>query len=406
MCHDVRVSDNGSNWQAPGSPGPTESAPPRFGEWGPAVSGEVGAAPGSGPAPGPGVAPGSPPASGPGAAPGWTPPPKPGLIPLRPLSFGTLLGAPFQALRRNPKPTFGAALIVQAAISVLSLLVVGGVSFFAFGRLTGLSDRQVNDLLPGSIAAVLLSSLLPVALAVIASALLQGIVVIEVSRAALGEKLRLGELWRRVRPRFGRLIGWTLLVAGIVLVLLAVLAGMVFLGVLLGPVGIAVGVSLTVLLALGLTVVGVWIGVKLSLVPSAIVVERLPLRAAVRRSWTLTTGYFWRTFGVQILLAMILGLVSSVITGPLSLGFTLGGYLIDPNGTGGALIALTVISYLLQLIFAVLIGAVSSVVQSAAVSLIYLDLRMRKEGLDLDLVRYVERGANADLPDPYLPPRA
>jgi hypothetical protein len=50
---------------------------------------------------------------------------------------------------------------------------------------------------------------------------------------------------------------------------------------------------------------------------------------------------------------------------------------------------------------------VASVVQSAAVALVYLDLRMRKEGLDLELARYVESVAQGgDVPDPYLAPIA
>jgi hypothetical protein len=43
------------------------------------------------------------------------------------------------------------------------------------------------------------------------------------------------------------------------------------------------------------------------------------------------------------------------------------------------------------------------VVQSATTGLIYIDLRMRKEGLDLDLARFVEEtSAGANPPDPYL----
>jgi hypothetical protein len=38
-------------------------------------------------------------------------------------------------------------------------------------------------------------------------------------------------------------------------------------------------------------------------------------------------------------------------------------------------------------------------------ALIYIDLRMRKEGLDLQLMRFVDarQAGNADVPDPYLP---
>ncbi|MCC6856264.1 MAG: hypothetical protein IT189_09415, partial [Microbacteriaceae bacterium] len=65
---------------------------------------------------------------------GWTPPPKPGLIPLRPLTLGTLLGASFQVLRRNPRPMFGFALLVTGVVFFASFLLVGLVALFAFSR--------------------------------------------------------------------------------------------------------------------------------------------------------------------------------------------------------------------------------------------------------------------------------
>ncbi len=42
--------------------------------------------------------------------------------------------------------------------------------------------------------------------------------------------------------------------------------------------------------------------------------------------------------------------------------------------------------------------------QSSATALIYIDLRMRKEGLDVELVRFVEarQAGDASVPDPYL----
>ena len=44
-------------------------------------------------------------------------------------------------------------------------------------------------------------------------------------------------------------------------------------------------------------------------------------------------------------------------------------------------------------------------VQAALVAVIYIDLRMRKEGLDLELERYVElRDAGQPVGDPYAVP--
>ncbi|MCU1513934.1 MAG: hypothetical protein JWO10_1024, partial [Microbacteriaceae bacterium] len=101
------MSDNGQ-WQSPGGP-----VPP-FAGYAPAPTGT--------------------PAAGQGNQ-GWTPPPKPGLIPLRPLDLGTILGAAFRVLRRNPKPTFGAALLIQGIAYFVIIVAVGLVTFFAFSRL-------------------------------------------------------------------------------------------------------------------------------------------------------------------------------------------------------------------------------------------------------------------------------
>ena len=53
---------------------------------------------------------------------------------MRPLGFGTLLWAPFQVLRRNPKATFGSALIVQGVVALVTVVIVGLVTYFALGR--------------------------------------------------------------------------------------------------------------------------------------------------------------------------------------------------------------------------------------------------------------------------------
>src|SRR5439155_17274814 len=53
-----------------------------------------------------------------------------------------------------------------------------------------------------------------------------------------------------------------------------------------------------------------YINVRLQLVVPAVMVESLGPVQALRRSWRLVQGYWWRTFGLVILLAIL----SSVIT--------------------------------------------------------------------------------------------
>ena len=45
------------------------------------------------------------------AYPAWTPASRPGIIPLHPLTFGTILGRSFAALRQNPRVLLGFALV-------------------------------------------------------------------------------------------------------------------------------------------------------------------------------------------------------------------------------------------------------------------------------------------------------
>lgn len=392
-------------WQPPGG---TPTGPPRYGEYAP-----PGAPPPGAPPPGAPPAYGPPPAYGtggqPGAQPGWTPPPKPGLIPLRPLGFGTLLGAPFQELRRNPKAVVGSALIVQGVLLVVSLVVVGAVTALAVVRI-GMADAADRDAVTtGAIASIIVSALVPVALSLVGSAFLQGIIVGDVARGTLGERLTLRGLWRLAGRRLWALTGWVFTVAGVLVGVIAVVAGIVTLLVVIGnPVTTAIGIVTAVLGGLAMIVLGVWLFTKTSLVPCLIVLERRGIRESVRRSWSLTNGFFWRTFGVQFLVAAIVNVVSQIVTTPIALVYGLMVSLVDPTGAGrlnGGALTGAIVSYGVLLLVSLVIGAVTTVVQAAAVALIYIDLRMRKEGLDLQLVRFVEarQAGRTDIEDPYLP---
>lgn len=334
-----------------------------------------------------------------GPPPTWTPPPRPGLIPLRPLGFGTLLWAPFQVLRRNPKATFGSALLVQAGVALIAVVIMGLVSYFALARVENspLEDRDALE--AGATLSIVLSAIVPLALAVVASALLQGVIVIEVARATLGEKLRLGALWRAVLPRLWPLVLWTLMLSSALIAAIALLAGLVVFFVSLGGAGVGLAVVTGILGTVALLALGIWLFTKTSLVPSVIVLERLGIRAAVGRSWSLTRGYFWRTFGVQFLVATVVNVVSQIVTTPLSLLFGAAISVVDPNAAFDAYLP-SVILYVLTILIGLVLGAVAAVVQSAATALIYIDLRMRKEGLDLELARFVESAAGAGV-DPY-----
>ena len=412
-------------WQPPAS---GQTPPPKYGETAPPEPAPAPAAPlsppdASGPPPAYGPPPSGPPGYGPppiyasppaygpgegyvhsagGPPPAWAPPPKPGLIPLRPLTFGTLLWAPFQVLRRNPRATFGSALLIQSVLTFVTVIVVGLVTAWSLGRIDSAPTADLAAVTAGATLTIILSVLVPLALQLIGSALLQGVIVIEVARATLGQKLRLPALWRAAGKRLWKLVLWTVILVGLLIVAVAVLAGLVTVLVILGDAFVALAVIVGIFGGLGLVALALWLSTKTSLVPSLIVLERLSIRSAIARSWRLTRGYFWRTLGIMLLVALIVSIVSQVVTAPLSLVFTYAIGLVDPNAAMEAYIP-SIILYVLTLFIALVFGAVAAVVQSATTVLIYIDLRMRTEGLDLELQQFVESAqSGGSVADPYL----
>jgi len=406
------VSDQ--DWQAPGGAngaaptGPSNDVPSAGGYPPPASPGAAQYPPPAYP----GTAQYPPPVGGSQPTPGWAPPPKPGLLPLRPLGFGTLLWAPFQTLRRNPAATFGSGLVVQLVTTVATLAVFVPFLVLIFGRIESATTDDVDAVAAGGIGALLLLMLVPIAVSLVASAFLQGVMVVEVATGTLGERLAFGALWRRAARRIGPLLGWTAIITGALLVgvvgfvaviALAAVAGTAVAG---GPAGAVAAIIIGLVGSLGFVALAAWLMTKLAVVPSAIVLEHAGIGEAVRRSWRLTAGFFWRTFGTLLLVAVILSFAGQVVTQPVSLVGTMIAAVIDPTGSGAA-IGITIATLVITVVLTIVIGAITSVVQSALVAVIYIDLRMRREGLDLELTRHVEeRDAGRPVGDPYAAPPA
>ncbi len=348
--------------------------------------------------------PSSPYGATPGAPLGWTPPPKPGLIPLRPLDFGTVLGATFQVLRRNPRPTFGAALLLNALVVVLStgislVIVVAGVD-----RITRANEDDLGAIVAGTVALAIVSLLLAVAISIVAQAVLQGVISLEVSRGVLGEKRTLRELVQLGRGRWWALIGWTALLGTAVSIAIALVVGLAVVFFALGDVALAVvGALLLVVGLIGGIVLWAWLSTKLAFVPAAIMLERLPLGAAIGRAWRLVRGAFWRVFGTLLLVTVMVNVAASIVTTPVQLAASFAVPITNPAGQLETDLTLYLVLNLVVIVVTAVVGAIGSVLTTSAQVLLYLDRRIRLEGLDLELQRVVElRAAGVAVDDPYV----
>jgi hypothetical protein len=214
----------------------------------------------------------------------------------------------------------------------------------------------------------------------LASIVLNGVLTISVSRAVIGQKVTVAELWSRHWRRVvvlvllttligvAAVVAWTLLV--ILIVAMASASGAA--AVLVGIVG-----------GLAMVVASVWVTVRLLLVPPVLMLEDKPIWESVARAWRLTRGSFWRLLGINLLAQVIVSIASQVLAFPTSL---IAAIFITDATSGGYIAAMTVgtaISYALPAVFI-----------AAVVALQYIDLRIRKEGLDVQLTRAAEAAAN------------
>jgi glycerophosphoryl diester phosphodiesterase family protein len=116
----------------------------------------------------------------------------------------------------------------------------------------------------------------------------------------------------------------------------------------------------------------IWIAVNWVVVLPVMFIENTGLFAAMGRSWRLVQGRWWRTF----LILFLVFVLNYVIT------IALGAFLY----LGQVLLTILVSPYLALAIYegaVVLVGALVNPVLLIAIVLIYFDLRVRKEALDL-----------------------
>ncbi|RMB79827.1 hypothetical protein [Streptomyces shenzhenensis] len=319
---------------------------------------------------------------------GWGGPPpaaKPGVIPLRPLGVGEILDGAVSTMRTYWRTVLGISLTV-AVVTEIVVILVQGLVLNDTASTEALNDpsatlgevsRAMGEAMLGSVAVLLISSIGTI----LATALLTTVT----SRAVLGRAVTTGEAWRDARPQVPRLFG-------LVFLLPLIAAGILLCGALPGILVAVAGAdggataALLVLGLLGATVVVVWLMVRYSLASPALMLERQGILKSMGRSAKLVRGSWWRVFGIQLLAAIIANIVASIVVIPFALiaaalsGDGFSGFL---EGTGDVGWTFLVISGIGSVI-----GSTITFPINAGVSvLLYIDQRIRREALDLELAR-------------------
>lgn len=315
---------------------------------------------------------------------------KPGIIPLRPLSIGDIYQGAFAAIKTNARTMFGFTAALLGVVLVISI-----ATNYAIINLV-----LPNYLSPSSPYAAVFTSLsgsFPqlggTLLQVLATVLLSGLIVVAVSRSVLGRVASSKEVWERTKSKFLPLIGLNI-ITSIISGLMMIIGIVVFFVLLASAASTAktdreflqdLGVSLVGLLILMVisALVSSYLSIKFSVASPAMVLENLGVFAAIGRSWSLTRGNFWRLFGINILTAIITSMVAGIFVG---IADALGAiFIVVGSSSPEDVIASLNTTYILIMVMSTIAQLLILPFTSSVNALLYIDLRMRKEGLDVEL---------------------
>jgi hypothetical protein len=314
---------------------------------------------------------------------GWGGPPpaaKPGVIPLRPLGVGEILDGAVSTMRTHWRTVLGISLTVAIVIEVIVVLLRGLVldDNTSTAALTDPSatleeqTRAARDVMLNS-GVVFLITLIGT---ITATALLTTVT----SRAVLGKPVTTGEAWRDARPQVLRLFG-------LIFLLLLMAVGVAVVGVLPGAlVGGDAGDALSVMGSVASVVVVVWLLVRFSLSSPALMLEKQGIKKSLSRSVKLVRGSWWRIFGIQLLSLIIANIIAMIVAVP----FALLGAALSEGGLGAFAEGSSDLGWTYLIVSGVgsVIGSLITFPITAGVAvLLYIDQRIRREALDLDLAR-------------------
>ena len=298
---------------------------------------------------------------------------------LRPLSFGELLDRTFSLYRRHFWVFVGIMAIPQLFIVAWAMLWQSLQSFAPASR-SGTSLVMGPGQMSGIMTGFFLGVLVMFAVYIVVYAVAQGATTFAVSETHLGRTATVRASYRSIRGRVWRLIDLVvsifLRLIGLMILILAGVGGVVgtaAVGFSISGVGIALfGVALV----LGIVLV-VLIFLRYALTVPALMLEDIKARAAIKRSVMLTKGNLGRVFLIFLLTIIIVWAVALAIQGPFQIASVLlVAKKVEPpqwlhvlvNMSGGVA------------------GAFTGPLMTIALALLYYDVRVRREGYDLQLM--------------------
>jgi hypothetical protein len=248
--------------------------------------------------------------------------------------------------------TYGADFLKFLAIVAIPQLVIFGFSF-ALAALSGIGMGLAMDLKPLAFAAMIPLILVMIVVVGVLSLLMKAALVHAVCHLYITRSIDIGKAYSFAWSRLLRLIGAVLLVVLIMAALAFVGVGIaMLLGMAPGGGFLAGFVWFLVMCCFA------YLGIRFIFVEHAVLLDGCGAVAALGRSGDIVRGHWWRIFGIVLLMGLLVFVATMIVALPLS-------FVAGPVGT-----------IVIQVLAAPLLGILTT--------LLYLDIRVRKEGYKLE----------------------
>jgi hypothetical protein len=317
---------------------------------------------------------------------------------LRPLSIGDILDAAFRLYRKHFLTFIGITALLQVPTTIVELFAqfqFGGQALQNWLRFAArprvLPGQNVLDAFPiRDIATFLGISLALGAIQfLLVRNLITGALANAVARSYRGEPVSILEAYNLGWRRFLALIGASLAT----FVLWVVFLGLVF-GCTFGSVfvlasqtgarspasGLLAGILIAVLI-LGmfalLLLAMLYFYARLLVTTQAIVIEGQGAVGGIARSWRLVGGAFWRTLAIAVLMYVLTYIIAGIPSAIVSFALQL----LSGNSLDAVLRNQIIVSVIAQVGQIVVLP-----LQLVIFTMLYYDLRVRKEGYDIELL--------------------
>lgn len=296
---------------------------------------------------------------------------------LRPLGIGELLDQAIRLYRKNFLSFIGIIAVVQVPLSLFQLFFSLALVQQSIGAATA-SVEYADYLLP-----TLLSGGGNILVAILAFILVQGIGTAAMTRAIADNRLGLStgviDAYSRIGSSWKRLLGALLFLALI-------------------NIGLGIWILIPCLGLISPGILAFTILVITPLIAPIVVIENKSAAQSLRRAWDLARRRFWWVMGFIFVLTLIGQLI---VTGPtLVIGSALTVLLEGAFDSGQEMILQTIG----QSLSGIVLTLIYMPLQLTAITLMYFDLRVRTEGLDMALQTQDEAGGLAAVITHQAPP--